>query len=123
VDEFTSLAARVIELLGVATILLGAPLAAVPIFFKVGLKDGATWYQLYRLYLARAILLGLEFLIAGDIVRTVTQSPTLYSVAVLAGIVLIRTFLSFTLEVETEGHWPWNRKGAHPPPPASLPRE
>lgn len=64
-------------------------------------------YRLYRRGLGRALLLGLEFLVAGDIIRTVTASPTLTEVAVLAGIVLIRTFLSVALEVETEGRWPW----------------
>jgi uncharacterized membrane protein len=64
-------------------------------------------YRLYRRGLGRALLLGLEFLVAGDIIRTVTESPTLTEVAVLAGIVLIRTFLSVALEVETEGRWPW----------------
>ena len=57
----------------------------------------------------RAILLGLEFLVAGDIIRTVAISPTFASVGVLAIIVLIRTFLSATLTVEIEGRWPWQR--------------
>jgi uncharacterized membrane protein len=56
--------------------------------------------------LGRAILLGLEFLVAADIIRTVAEVPTLRSVTALAVIVLIRTFLSFTLEVELEGRWP-----------------
>jgi uncharacterized membrane protein len=65
---------------------------------------------LFRSSFGRAILLGLEFLIAGDIINTVAVRPTLESVAVLAGIVLIRTFLSFSLELEIEGRWPWQRK-------------
>jgi uncharacterized membrane protein len=63
----------------------------------------------FRTNLGRAILLGLEFLVAADIVHTVAIDPTLDSLAVLAGIVLIRTFLSFSLEVEIEGCWPWQR--------------
>jgi uncharacterized membrane protein len=63
----------------------------------------------FRTNLGRAILLGLEFLVAADIVHTVAIDPTLDSLAVLAGIVLIRTFLSFSLEVEIEGRWPWQR--------------
>ena len=59
--------------------------------------------------LGRAILLGLEFLVAGDIIRTVAISPTVSSVGVLAVIVLIRTVLSATLTVEVEGRWPWQR--------------
>ncbi|HEU5481882.1 MAG TPA: DUF1622 domain-containing protein, partial [Sphingomicrobium sp.] len=64
----------------------------------------------FRSNFGRAILLGLEFLIAADIINTVAIRPTLESVAVLAGIVLIRTFLSFSLELEIEGRWPWQRK-------------
>ena len=55
------------------------------------------------------ILLGLELLVAADIVRTVAVTPTLESVVVLAIIVLVRTFLSFSLEVELTGRWPWQR--------------
>ena len=65
---------------------------------------------IFRSSLGRAILLGLEFLVAADIINTVAVTPTLLSVAVLAGIVIIRTFLSFSLEVEIEGRWPWQRR-------------
>jgi uncharacterized membrane protein len=64
-------------------------------------------YRAYRQELGRAILLGLELLIAGDIIRTVAVQPTLESVAILGAIVLIRTFLSMTLQLEVEGRWPW----------------
>src|SRR5499426_2573459 len=67
-------------------------------------------YRRFRQQLGRAILLGLELLVAGDIVRTVAGSPTLTSVAILAAIVLIRTFLSFSLEVEITGRWPWQNR-------------
>jgi uncharacterized membrane protein len=66
-------------------------------------------YRKFRQEVGRAILLGLELLVAADIIRTVAVSPTLESVAVLAGIVLVRTFLSFSLEVELTGMWPWQR--------------
>ena len=59
-------------------------------------------------------MLGLEFLVAGDIIRTVVVAPTLENVAVLAIIVLIRTVLSMALQVEIEGRWPWQRHGADP---------
>jgi uncharacterized protein DUF1622 len=59
---------------------------------------------------SRTTLLGLELLVAADIVRTVAASPSLTSVAILAAIVLIRTFLSFSLEVETIGRWPWQKR-------------
>ncbi len=67
-------------------------------------------YQALRRSVGRAILLGLEILVAADIIRTVAVDPTFDSVLVLAGIVAIRTFLSFSLEVELEGRWPWQRR-------------
>ncbi|MDQ3960133.1 MAG: DUF1622 domain-containing protein [Pseudomonadota bacterium] len=67
-------------------------------------------YRVYRQELGKAILLGLEFLVAGDIIRTVAVAPTLENVIVLGIIVLIRTFLSMSLEVELEGRWPWQRR-------------
>ena len=66
-------------------------------------------YRVLRRSLGRAILLGLEILVAADIIRTVAVEPTLENVVVLAAIVAIRTFLSFSLEVELEGRWPWQR--------------
>jgi uncharacterized membrane protein len=60
-----------------------------------------------RLLLGRVLLLGIEVLVAGDIIRTVAIELTLIAVAELAGIVVIRTFLSWTIELETEGRWPW----------------
>jgi len=62
-----------------------------------------------------AILLGLEALVAADIIRTVAVTPTFAGVGVLAIIVLIRTFLSFTLELEIDGRWPWQKKAAAQP--------
>jgi uncharacterized membrane protein len=64
-------------------------------------------YRLLRLSIGRGILLGLELLIAGDIIRTVAITPTFTSIGVVALIVAIRTFLSFSLEVELTGRWPW----------------
>jgi len=63
-----------------------------------------------RQNIGRAILLGLELLVAGDIIRTVAVAPTLQNLAVLGGIVLIRTFLSFSLELEVSGRLPWQRQ-------------
>jgi uncharacterized membrane protein len=77
-------------------------------------------YRIYRQGIGRVVLLGLELLVAGDIIRTVAASPTFRSAGVLALIVAIRTFLSFTLEVELEGRWPWQRPTTREaPPPAS----
>jgi uncharacterized membrane protein len=72
--------------------------------------DNGNYYSLYRQDVGRAILLGLEFLIAGDIIRTVVVAPTLQNVVVLGLIVLIRTFLSLSLQLEIEGKLPWQRE-------------
>ena len=72
------------------------------------------YYSSYRQDIGRAILLGLEFLIAGDIIRTVVVAPTIQNVLVLGLIVLIRTFLSLSLQLEIEGRLPWRREGLPP---------
>src|SRR5678815_1711339 len=75
--------------------------------------ETGNYYSLYRQDVGRAILLGLEFLIAGDIIRTVVVAPTLQNVVVLGLIVLIRTFLSLSLQLEIEGRLPWQREVPH----------
>jgi uncharacterized membrane protein len=109
--EWVQRAADLLEAVGVATIVIGAFVALVA---AVRPRPGSFGdaYRGYRQALGKAILLGLEFLVAADIVRTVSHVPTVQQVSVLGGIVLIRTFLSFTLEVELEGRWPWQRHGA-----------
>jgi uncharacterized membrane protein len=69
-------------------------------------------YRVYRQQVGKAILLGLEFLVAADIIRTVAVSPTFRGVGVLGIVVAVRTFLSFTLDVELEGRWPWQQARA-----------
>ncbi len=66
-------------------------------------------YETYKIRIGRSLLLGLEVVVAADIVKTIAVEPTLMSLAVLAGLVLIRTFLSWTLVLEIEGCWPWKR--------------
>ena len=109
-DEFIADVAKVVEGVGVAIMVLGG-LAALLVYaaslFDAGRRADA--YPLLRQRLARAILLGLEVLIIGDIVRTIVVDPTMESVAVLGVIVVIRIVLSFALEVEVEGTWPWSR--------------
>ena len=73
-----------------------------------------SFYRLYRQLLGRSILLGLELLVAADIIRTVAVTPTFETVGVLAIIVLIRTFLSFSLELEITGRWPWQKQSGDP---------
>jgi len=106
--EVMQLIGTCVDALGVMIIVIGAAIATVR--FLLGLKtDFNIAYRSYRQGLGRAILLGLEFLIAGDIIRTVVVAPTLENVLILALIVIIRTFLSMALQLEVEGRWPWKR--------------
>jgi uncharacterized membrane protein len=111
---------HVVELVGVLLILSGAAAATARFLARWASIGLDTAYREYRQHLGRAILLGLEFLVAGDIINTVAVDPTFRSVGVLAGIVVIRTFLSFSLEVEIEGRWPWARSPAVAAQPGEL---
>ena len=102
--------AKLIELAGVAIIVGGIAIAAAA-FCRLGYRTG-DWlaaYEQLRSNLGRGILLGLELLVGADIISTITAPLTIESVGLLAGIVVIRTFLSFSLETEIEGCWPWQR--------------
>ena len=102
--------AKALELAGVAIIVGGIVLASWW-FIRDGSRTG-DWhsaYPNYRSNIGRGILLGLELLVGADIIATITAPLTVMSVGLLAGIVLIRTFLSFSLETEIEGCWPWQR--------------
>ena len=104
-------AGHILELTGAAIITAGAAGTLLLFLYRVARREDLVQAAAtFRSSFGRAILLGLEFLIAADIINTVAVRPTLESVAVLAGIVLIRTFLSFSLELEIEGRWPWQRK-------------
>ncbi|WP_414471617.1 DUF1622 domain-containing protein [Microvirga sp. M2] len=109
------LTTRAIEVGGIAIIVLGTLGATLAVLWQLlqgrGLDDV---FGLYRSNIGRAILLGLEFLVAADIINTVAIEPSLESLLILGGIVLIRTFLSFSLEVEIEGRWPWKRHRPEP---------
>ena len=102
------LVGRVVDVVGIAITAIGGG-ASLLLYLRRTLSGSARddAYRRCRQSLGRAILLGLEFLVAGDIIRTVAISPTFTSVGVLAIIVVIRTFLSATLTVEIEGRWPW----------------
>ncbi len=111
-DQAMELVVRGFELGGVAILVagsLGAFVSAVVSYRRVG---GRRAYEEARRNVGRAILLGLEFLIIADIVMTITVDPTLRSAASLGVIVLVRTFLSFSLEIELEGSLPWRRRDA-----------
>ena len=112
-EHFVVASAGVVEFIGVAVLLLGALVAAL--VFARRLAGGTTFQEAYhtlRADLGRAILLGLELLVIADIIGTVAIEPNLQNLGVLAVIVAIRTVLSFTLELEVSGRWPWQRAPA-----------
>ena len=106
---------EVVDAAGVAVIVIGAVINTGTAAVRLAHHEIRT-YRRYRQELGQTILLGLELLVAGDIIRTVAAAPSLTSVGVLAIIVLVRTFLSFSLEVELTGRWPWQNKTTKPPP-------
>jgi uncharacterized membrane protein len=112
-DQFAVEAGKIVELLGVTVLIAGAMLAAaaflIRLLYRRPFRDA---YHELRADLGRAILLGLEFLVIADIIGTVAVEPTLKNLGVLAVIVAIRTLLSFALELEVSGRWPWQRDGA-----------
>ena len=111
-----------VDAAGVLVIAAGVLLATGRLLFYRPREPGQS-YRLYRQDLGRAILLGLEFLVAADIIRTVVVAPTLENVLILGLIVLIRTFLSIALQLEVEGRWPWQRASETlPPAPQNEPR-
>ena len=121
--QVISMIGEIIDVVGVLAIVIGVVYAILDAALR-GLRKKSPVYDRFRRVLGRAILLGLELLVAADIIRTVAIEPTLDSLAVLGVIVLIRTFLSFTLEVELDGRWPWqqSRPASEPHPDPHGPR-
>ncbi|MCW2920598.1 MAG: hypothetical protein JWL76_472 [Thermoleophilia bacterium] len=116
-SEFVEVVGKGVDAAGVAVIVLGFAWATLLYLGRVA-RNGSPNLDLYTSYrqaIGRAILLGLEILVAADIIRTVAVTPTFESVSVLAIIVLIRTFLSATLELELTGRWPWQQRSASSP--------
>ena len=113
--------AKVFELLGIAIIsagtlfAIGKFVAALVGVRSAGKSEERDLVASFRRTVGRSILTGLEMLVAADIIRTVAVDPTLDSVLVLGLIVIIRTFLSFSLEVEIDGRWPWQAKAPAKP--------
>lgn len=105
--EVISIAGYAIEAVGVFVVVAGSCVSSL-VFIRTfrSLPEGIG-YKVYRRQLGRSIILGLEFLIAGDIIRTVVVADTLENVAILGLIILMRSFLSVTLHLEVEGRWPW----------------
>jgi uncharacterized membrane protein len=102
------------ELAGIIVLVFGSILAfGRYVVTLIRFRNGPAAFRGLRLYLGRSIVLGLELLIAADIIRSVAIEPIFTSVGVLGLIVLIRTFLSWSLEVEINGEWPWQRSRFH----------
>lgn len=114
--EIAVTVAKLFELAGIAVIIIGTVLAMAKFLLNaVGVQrteevaGKRDLVSAFRKTLGRSILTGLELLVAADIIRTVAVEPTMESVLVLGLIVIIRTFLSFSLEVEIDGKWPWQK--------------
>jgi uncharacterized membrane protein len=110
-DEFTEAietVGKAVDVLGVATIVIGIVVATVVLVMRH--REMGDAFRTYRQGIGRAILLGLEFLVAADIIKTVAVDPTFAGAGVLVIIVIVRTFLSFTLELEISGRWPWQHE-------------
>src|SRR5215471_8899956 len=112
VHFFIEVAALAIEIMAIAIILIALVHGTVQFLLRL------------REQIGRGLLLGLEFLVAADVIRTVALEPTLNSVIVLGLLVLVRTFLSWSIVVEIEGRWPWRGSGRKPEPaPARAPQD
>jgi uncharacterized membrane protein len=104
--RIVELTALLFEAGGTFAMSIGAVVALV-LTLRDRAHGGRAVFRAFRDRLGRAIILGLELLVAADILRTISTQPTLQQVVVLGIVVLIRTFLSFSLEIELEGRWPW----------------
>lgn len=111
-DAFVSYTAGAIEVFAIIVLLAGILLTILAGAAEFRRSDAQRAFRTVRQWLGRTILLALELLVAADIIGTVALEPTISNLIVLAGIVLIRTFLSLSLEVEIEGRWPWSRQKA-----------
>lgn len=95
-----------IEVATVLLLVLAITFGTLRFFIRMRAQSDA--YSQYRVHLGKTLILSLEFLVAADIIRTVALEETLENVAILGLLVVIRTFLSWSLSVEIEGHWPWS---------------
>jgi len=117
VPQFTQLmefVSRALEVVGVTVVVVGFWVAVVRSGARLARKEYRDAYEVMRATFGRSVLLGLEVLVAADIIRTVAVEPTLDNLLVLGLLVVIRTFLSWSLEVEIDGRWPWQRAAREP---------
>lgn len=109
IKTYIEYAAKAIEIAGIITLVIGTILALFKFVFTLQHTTPRS-YKILRQELGKAILLGLEILVAGDIIGTVVTEPTMERVLILAVIVLIRTFLSLSIQVEIDGKFPWQKE-------------
>ena len=102
-------AARVISLVGVIVIVAGFLVAAYQYAAHFGRIGAAANFESFKVGLGGALLLGLEILVVADVIETITIDQTFASLAVLGALVILRTMVSWTLTLEVEGCWPWQR--------------
>lgn len=117
-QEIVEFVSRCIDAAGVVAIVVGVIAATGDAGLGLAQRREGV-FERYRRFLGRSILLGLELLVAADIIRTVAVAPTFAGVGVLAIIVVIRTFLSWALELEITGRWPWQKDPSLPAPAQS----
>ena len=113
-SEIMEKVTRGFETVGVAILVIGVAVAFIRAVLDLRHEDARRAYERLRQDIGRSLLLGLEVLIAADLVRTVTIDPTLESAIFLGVIVLVRTFLSFSLEIELDGVVPWRKRTTAP---------
>lgn len=99
-----------VELVGIAVLIAGGLYSLITFAAALANRRTTDAYEVLRRTLGRSILIGLEILVGADIIRTIAVSPSLTSVGVLGLVVVVRKFLSFSLEAELDGQWPWQRR-------------
>ena len=104
--------ARIGEIVGASTLILGFLIATVRFLVQLRTADMASVYDIYRQSLGRTIVIGLEILVAVTIIKTITVEPTAENLGLLALMILIRTVLSWTTVLEMSGRWPWQKAPA-----------
>jgi len=113
-DSFEPTASNLIHLVGVCIEIFGVFIIVAGIVWSTVLfarrRNIERHYDQYKIRIGRSLLLGLEVLVAADIVKTIAIQLTFSSLGLLAGLVVVRTFLSWTLVLEIEGRWPWRRE-------------
>ena len=113
--DVMGLVSTAFEIAGVGVIVVGFVFAAWRAARQCAVSGTSGAYETMRATFGRSVLLGLEILVAADLIRTIAVEPTLDNLAVLGALVVIRTFLAWALEVEIDGRWPWRRHATENP--------